>query len=67
MLEDLHPDLCLSCLAERGSFSSSRSRPQFFEGENKTYSPADLRDLVRYAESRGVQIVPEIDVPSHSL
>jgi N-acetyl-beta-hexosaminidase len=64
-LEDTDPTLCLSCLAKRGSFTSSRLGP--FEGSNKTYSLDELRALTIYAEQRGIQIVPEVDVPSHSL
>lgn len=40
---------------------------KFYEGKNKTYSLDDLRELVYYAQERGIQIIPEIDVPSHSL
>ena len=31
------------------------------------YSLKDLSDLVQYAADRGVSVVPEIDVPAHSL
>lgn len=31
------------------------------------YSQADIRDLVSYAADRGVRIVPEFDVPGHTL
>ena len=37
-----------------------RSSPAF-------YSQADIRELVSYAADRGVRIVPEFDVPGHSL
>jgi len=31
------------------------------------YTKDELRDLVRYAKARGIEIVPEIDVPGHAL
>ncbi len=33
--------------------------------EGRSYSEALLRDLAAYAAARGVQIIPEIDVPGH--
>lgn len=30
------------------------------------YSPADIEDLVAYAGDRGIDIVPEVDVPAHA-
>jgi hexosaminidase len=33
---------------------------------SKLYSKADLALLVAYAAERGVQIVPELDMPAHS-
>lgn len=32
-----------------------------------TYSQAELRAIVAYAADRGIEIVPEIDVPGHAL
>ncbi|KAK2724945.1 chitooligosaccharidolytic beta-N-acetylglucosaminidase-like [Artemia franciscana] len=29
------------------------------------YSPDDIRELVRYAQARGVRVLPEFDAPSH--
>jgi hypothetical protein len=48
--------LQLSQLALQGSFSKS-----------KMYTKEDLRDLVAYAERYNVEIIPEIDLPAHSL
>ncbi|MBW2425754.1 MAG: family 20 glycosylhydrolase [Deltaproteobacteria bacterium] len=31
------------------------------------YSQAEIRELVRYATARGVRVVPEFDMPGHSL
>ena len=35
--------------------------------QGQFYSRADVQDLVAYAADRGVRIVPEFDVPGHSL
>ena len=32
-----------------------------------SYSKQEMRDLIRYAETMGVEIIPEFDVPAHSL
>ena len=32
-----------------------------------SYSKQEMRDLIRYAEKMGVEIIPEFDVPAHSL
>lgn len=32
-----------------------------------SYSKSDFRDFQKYALSRGVEVIPEIDVPAHSL
>ena len=43
-----------------------------FKGQDCTlhggyYTKAELRELVRYAKARGIEIVPEIDMPGHAL
>lgn len=43
-----------------------------FKGEDGVlhggfYTKAELRELVRYAKARGIEIVPEIDMPGHAL
>jgi hexosaminidase len=46
----------------------SRFYPRLHESSlPDTYSQADIRELVTYAADRGVRIVPEFDVPGHSL
>ncbi len=57
--------LCLSCLSQKGSFTNSRLKS--FEGINQTYSLSSLASLVHHAQSHGIEIIPEIDVPAHSL
>ena len=43
-------------LGERGAF-----QPE------KAYTTADLRSLVHEARLRGIRVIPEIDVPAHTL
>lgn len=51
-------------LTSKGSFFDPRyNEPKEFEG---FYSQRDIRELIRYAKERHVQIVPEIEVPGHS-
>ena len=38
----------------------------FPEMSGKYYSKEDLKEIVRYAASRGIEIIPEIDLPGHS-
>jgi hexosaminidase len=46
----------------------SRLYPKLHEGSSPDfYSQAEVRELVSYAADRGVRIVPEFDVPGHSL
>ena len=33
---------------------------------DRPYSKQDFRDLVKYADDRGIIIIPELDVPGHS-
>ena len=52
-----------------GRFGEQRSHPQ--EGEKATYggfyTHEDIREIVRYASDRNITIVPEIDMPGHSM
>lgn len=34
--------------------------------ERRAYSPADVEELVDYADRRGIEILPEVDVPAHA-
>jgi hexosaminidase len=46
----------------------SRLYPKLHEGSSpEFYSQTEIRELVSYAADRGVRIVPEFDVPGHSL
>jgi hypothetical protein len=35
-------------------------------GNNKTYTPNELRELVAYAKQKGIVVVPEINLPGHA-
>lgn len=52
-----------------GRFGENRPYPQ--PGEKATYggfyTHEDIRDIVRYAADRNITIVPEIDMPGHSM
>ena len=39
----------------------------FPEMSGKYYSKEDLKEIVRYAGSRGIEVIPEIDLPGHML
>lgn len=52
-----------------GRFGEQRSHP--LEGEKATYggfyTHEDIQEVVRYASDRNITIVPEIDMPGHSM
>ena len=41
--------------------------PDFPELSDKYYTPDELKALVAYAYARGVEIIPEVDMPGHCL
>lgn len=41
--------------------------PDFPELSDKYYTPAELKSLVAYAYARGIEIIPEVDMPGHCL
>ena len=55
--------------------SQSRRYPQLNDPRNReagrdpdsTYSFDDIRELIRYARERGITIIPELDMPGHSM
>ncbi len=54
-----HPEL-----TEKGSkFHPEYNEPERHQG---FYSQDEMKDIIRYAESRGVTIIPEIEMPGHS-
>ena len=55
-----HPEL-----TRKGArFSAKYDEPESHQG---FYTQAEMRDLVQYASLRGVTLVPEIEMPGHSL
>lgn len=54
---DKHPDV-----TEAGTYYYD-----FPERSGKYYTPAELKELVEYAADRGMEIIPEIDMPGHCL
>lgn len=49
-------------LAEKGSYYYD-----YPELSGKYYSKSDLIDIVDYASSRGINIIPEVDLPGHCI
>ncbi|KAF8627399.1 hypothetical protein AX17_006214 [Amanita inopinata Kibby_2008] len=42
-------------VAQKGAYSAAM-----------TYSPQDVKEIVRYAAARGIDVIPEIDTPGHT-
>lgn len=49
----------LSTLAKKAAFPANG-------GQNKFYTLDDLASLVTFARERGIEVIPEIDMPSHT-
>ena len=52
------------------TYAAFRMESDYFPGLTAidgSYSKQEMRDLIRYAETMGVEIIPEFDVPAHSL
>ena len=60
-------------LTEIGSYrESSPAHWDCTKSDNTPYGPyfytaEEMRELVRYAKQRGVEVVPEVEIPGHSL
>ena len=50
-------------LHQKGAFWTSGANPTFGDGY---LSQQDVRDIVRYAADRNIEIIPEIELPAHS-
>lgn len=55
-----HPDL-----TRVGAFRNPKSGPN--GPDNGFYTQEQLKELVAYAKDRGIQIIPEIDIPGHTV
>lgn len=52
------------------TYAAFRMESDYFPGLTAidgSYSKQEMRDLISYAETMGVEIIPEFDVPAHSL
>jgi len=69
---DKYPNLTVRG-AQRELVADWRPHPCWFdERTSGTYGPyfytkADIREIVAYAKERGIRVVPEFDIPGHSL
>lgn len=54
---DKHPEV-----TEKGTYYYD-----FPERSGQYYTPQELKELVEYASARSIEIIPEIDMPGHSL
>ncbi|WP_300598382.1 beta-N-acetylhexosaminidase [Niabella sp.] len=52
-------------LTQTGAFRKPKEKAMV--GDNGFYSQEEIRDLVTYAATRNVEIIPEIDVPGHTV
>lgn len=51
---------------DQGWRIESRVFPKLHETSGQYYTQEEIRDIVEYARVRGVEIIPEIDMPGHS-
>lgn len=52
------------------TYAAFRMESDYFPGLTAidgSYSKQEMRDFIRYAETMGVEIIPEFDAPAHSL
>lgn len=67
-IPDKNDSLCLSRVAAyrdgRFRLPQDRMRDGLYGGY---YTQDELRDLIAYAAQRGIEVVPEVDFPGHSL
>ncbi len=52
-------------LTQKGAFRNNREGTQ--GPDNGYYTQEELKDIVKYAAERGIEIIPELDIPGHSV
>lgn len=45
----------------------SKKFPKLHEASGQYYTQAEIREIIEYAKERGIDIIPEIDMPGHNL
>lgn len=51
----------------QAAFRMESTRFPGLTARDGSYTKKEFKDLIKYAETKGVEIIPEIDVPAHSL
>lgn len=51
-------------LTAKGAFRNSKEGTQ--GPDNGFYTQEELKEIVRYAATRGIEVIPELDIPGHS-
>lgn len=52
-------------LTTKGAFRNNREGTQ--GPDNGYYTQEELKEIVKYAAERGIEIIPELDIPGHSV
>lgn len=52
---------------DQGFRVETKTLPELYEkaSDGQYYTQSEIRDIVRYADDRGIRVVPEFDVPGH--
>lgn len=45
----------------------SKKFPKLHESSGQYYTQEEIREVVEYAQERGIEVIPEIDIPGHNL
>lgn len=52
---------------DQGFRVESRTLPRLHEVSGQYYTQEQVREVLRYAANRGIRVLPEFDVPSHTI
>ena len=52
---------------DQGFRVESKTLPRLHEVSGQYYTQAQVREVLRYAAARGIRVVPEFDVPGHTI